>query len=141
MLRLRIEKFNLSENAMEYYLGLDRGGTTIKAALFTAEGKEAGVARSDTALITPRPDFIECDMEQMWKTICSLIQKIFAKSGVSNTEIAGVGICGHGKGLYLWGNNNAPIRNGILSSDNRAFTIFSMGKFIASRFFAVSSLV
>lgn len=107
---------------MKYYLGLDCGGTTIKAALFTAEGKEAGVARSDTALITPRPDFIECDMEQMWKTICALIQKVLAKSGVANTEIAGVGICGHGKGLYLWGNNNAPIRNGILSSDNRAFS-------------------
>ena len=106
---------------MKYYLGLDCGGTTMKAALFTPEGKEVGVARSDTALITTQPDFIECDMEEMWKASCSLIREVLVKSGISNTEIAGVGICGHGKGLYLWGNNNAPIRNGILSSDNRAF--------------------
>ena len=105
----------------KYYLGLDNGGTTTKAALFTPDGKEIAVARVDTASITVQSDFAERDMEEMWRANCAVIRHVLAKSGVQNTDIAGVGICGHGKGLYLWGKNGKPVRNGILSSDNRAY--------------------
>lgn len=36
-------------------------------------------------------------------------------------DVACVGICGHGKGLYLWGKDGRPARRGIISSDNRAW--------------------
>ena len=52
---------------MHYYIGLDNGGTTTKAALFDTNGKEIGVAGVSTASITPRPDFVERDMEEMWE--------------------------------------------------------------------------
>ena len=37
---------------MRYYLGLDNGGTTTKAALFSKDGKEIAVASVSTAMIT-----------------------------------------------------------------------------------------
>jgi L-xylulokinase len=40
---------------------------------------------------------------------------------VDPSNIAGVACCGHGKGLYLLGYDYKPVRNAILSSDNRAF--------------------
>ncbi|MGE5614800.1 MAG: FGGY-family carbohydrate kinase, partial [Bacillota bacterium] len=46
---------------------------------------------------------------------------LLEKTGVSNEDIRSVAICGHGKGLYLWGKDNRPARKGIASTDNRAW--------------------
>lgn len=106
---------------MRYYLGLDNGGTTTKAAVFDAEGREVGVASVSTEMITPAPNYVERDMEEMWQANCTVIRKVLEKTGIQAAEIAGVGICGHGKGLYLWGKDDKPVRNGIISTDNRAY--------------------
>ena len=106
---------------MKYYLGLDNGGTTTKAALFTKEGKEVAVAGVSTAMRTPKPDFVERDMEEMWRANCTVIRSVLEKAGVDGAQVAGLGICGHGKGLYLWGKDGKPARNGIISTDNRAY--------------------
>ena len=106
---------------MRYYLGLDNGGTTTKAAVFDRNGRELGVASVSTQMITPAPNFVERDMEEMWQANCTVIRNVLQKTGIPANEIAGVGICGHGKGLYLWGKDNKPVRNGIISTDNRAY--------------------
>lgn len=106
---------------MRYYLGLDNGGTTTKAALFDGQGNELGVCSVDTKMLTPRPGYVERDMEEMWQANCKVVRELLEKTGAKPEEIAGVGICGHGKGLYLWGKDNRPARNGIISTDNRAY--------------------
>lgn len=40
---------------MKYFMGLDNGGTTTKAAIYDAKGREIGVASRETRMITPRP--------------------------------------------------------------------------------------
>jgi len=106
---------------MKYYLGLDNGCTTTKAALFTGEGEEVGIVSTETRAITPHSGFCEQDMEEMWKANCSVIRGLLAQTGVAPGDVAGVAVCGHGKGLYLWGKDGKPVRNGILSTDNRAW--------------------
>ncbi len=106
---------------MRYYLGLDNGGTTTKAALFDNNGCEVCVVSTSTQMITPKPGFVERDMDEMWSANCQVIRDIISRSGVDPREIAAVGICGHGKGLYLWGKDDRPVRNGIISTDNRAY--------------------
>lgn len=106
---------------MKYYLGLDNGGTTTKAALFDAEGNEVGICSKDTAMIALRPSYTERDMEEMWDANCAVIKGVLDATGISPDDVTGVGICGHGKGLYLWGKDNRPVRYGIISTDNRAY--------------------
>ncbi len=106
---------------MRYYLGLDNGGTNTKAALFTPDGTQIAVESVATAALTPAPGFVERDMEEMWRDNCAVIRSVLEKSGVRAEEIAGVGLCGHGKGLYLWGKDGKSARRGILSADNRAW--------------------
>ena len=106
---------------MHYYIGLDNGGTTTKAALFDAAGRELGKALVDTRSIAPRPGFVERDMEEMWEANCTVLREVLQKTGVSPADVKGVGICGHGKGLYLWGRDGRPVCNGIISTDNRAY--------------------
>ena len=106
---------------MKYFLGLDNGGTTTKAALYDAKGSEIGVASRDTRMLTPKPGFIERDMEEMWEANCGVIRDVLEKTGIALADVAGVAVCGHGKGLYLWGKDGKPARNGIISTDNRAY--------------------
>ena len=106
---------------MKYYLGVDNGGTSTKAALYDVRGRELCSASRDTAVLTPAPDCFERDMEEMWEANCAVIREAVAGSGVSPADIAGVAVCGHGKGLYLWGRDGKPARKGILSTDNRAY--------------------
>lgn len=106
---------------MKYYLGLDNGGTTTKAALFDSEGNEVGICSKATAMIAVRPGYTERDMEEMWEANCSVIKGVLEETGISADDVAGVGICGHGKGLYLWGKDDRPVRYGIISTDNRAY--------------------
>lgn len=106
---------------MKYYLGLDNGGTTTKAAIYDARGREIGVSGMDTKMIAPKAGFTERDMEEMWQANCAVIRGVLEKTGVDPADIRGVAICGHGKGLYLWGKDGKPARNGIISTDNRAY--------------------
>lgn len=106
---------------MRYLLGLDNGGTTTKAALYDVNGREIGVSSRDTLIYAPAPGFIERDMEEMWQANCDVIRDVLEKTGVRGDEVAGVAVCGHGKGLYLWGKDNKPARRGIVSTDNRAY--------------------
>ncbi len=106
---------------MPYFLGIDNGGTNTKAALFDAAGVLKGVASRTTGALNPAPGVVERDMEEMWRDNCAVIRELLAATGVPPGDIAGIACCGHGKGLYLWGRDDRPVRNGILSADNRAW--------------------
>ena len=106
---------------MKYYMGIDNGGTTTKAALYREDGFCAGVASTETAMLVPRAGFTERDMEEMWQANCTVIRDVIAQTGIDAADIAGVACCGHGKGLYLWGKDGKPARPGIISTDNRAW--------------------
>jgi len=106
---------------MRYFIGLDNGGTTTKAALYTSGGEEVGICSVDTKMITPKPGFTERDMDEMWQANYKVLKDLLLKTKVNPTDIAGVACCGHGKGVYLWGKDNKPVCNGIISTDNRAY--------------------
>jgi L-xylulokinase len=105
----------------QYVLGLDNGGTVIKAALFTLDGRELATASRQTAELTPRPGYVERDMEDLWNQNCACVRQVLADSEVDPGAVAGVAVCGHGKGLYPWAKNGGPAYNGIISTDNRAW--------------------
>lgn len=106
---------------MKYYMGIDNGGTTTKAALYREDGVCVGVASTETEMLVPRAGFTERDMDEMWEANCSVIRSVIAQTGVDTADIAGIACCGHGKGLYLWGKDGKPARPGIISTDNRAW--------------------
>lgn len=106
---------------MRYFIGLDNGGTTTKAALYTSRGEEVGICSVDTKMITPKPGFTERNMDEMWRANCKVLRDLLLKTKVNTADIAGVACCGHGKGVYLWGKDNKPVCNGIISTDNRAY--------------------
>lgn len=107
---------------MPYLIGLDNGGTTTKAALYDTRGRELAVAATGTKVLHPKPGFCERDMEEMWQANCTVLREVLAQAAIPAEQVAGIAVCGHGKGLYLWGKSGRPVRNGILSTDSRAYT-------------------
>lgn len=103
-----------------YFLGVDNGGTVIKAALFDVCGRQIAVASLKTPVFSPKPDYQERDMEDLWLRNCACIRSVLQESGISSRQVAGLAVCGHGKGLYLWGRNGAPAYPAIASTDRRA---------------------
>lgn len=106
--------------AMGYLLGIDNGGTLVKAVLFSEDGRELAGASTGVPVQTPHTGFVQRDMEVLWQKNVEVIRKAVSSAGVRPEEIRGVAVAGHGKGLYLWGKNQAPAHAGILSTDARA---------------------
>ncbi len=61
-------------------------------------------------------------MERLWEVNCECIAEVLSRSGVPAESVVGIGVSGHGKGLYAWGTDDKPAYNGIISTDNRAWT-------------------
>ncbi|MDR3515304.1 MAG: carbohydrate kinase [Azospirillaceae bacterium] len=108
---------------MPYFLGIDIGGTVIKSGLYDENGHERAVVALTDLAIVEHLGWCERDMNAMWRTVCATIRKLLADSAVLPADIAGVSFSAHGKGLYLVDEQGEPVRNGIISSDNRALPI------------------
>ncbi|EOX8561094.1 FGGY-family carbohydrate kinase [Salmonella enterica subsp. diarizonae] len=106
-----------------FWLGIDCGGTYLKAGLYDAEGHEHGIHRQSLQTLSPFPGYAERDMHQLWQQCVATIVGLLKQTGVSGGQIKGIGISTQGKGLFLLDKQNRPLGNAILSSDRRALNI------------------
>ncbi|AHG21405.1 3-keto-L-gulonate kinase [Chania multitudinisentens RB-25] len=105
---------------MGYFLGVDIGGTVIKAGLYRANGDEVAVAECDGEALAVQPGFSEREMEALWQDLCSTIRQVLSLASVAGEQVRGISFSSHGKGLYAIDKQGKPVRNGIVSSDTRA---------------------
>ncbi len=96
----------------QYWLGLDCGGSWLKAGLYDREGREAGVQRLPLCALSPQPGWAERDMAELWQCCMAVIRALLTHSGVSGEQIVGIGISAQGKGLFLLDKNDN--RSGML---------------------------
>lgn len=106
-----------------FWLGIDCGGTYLKAGLYTRQGKEVCIERRSVATLSPRAGYAERDMHQLWQHCHATIAALLKNAGVDGNQIKGVGISAQGKGLFLLDKQDQPLGNAILSSDRRALEI------------------
>ncbi|MBJ8415675.1 FGGY-family carbohydrate kinase [Citrobacter cronae] len=106
-----------------FWLGIDCGGTYLKAGLYDAKGHEHGINRQSLQTVSPLPGYAERDMRQLWQQCIATIAGLLKRTGVSGEQIKGVGISAQGKGLFLLDKQDKPLGNAILSSDRRAMDI------------------
>lgn len=106
-----------------YWLGLDCGGSWLKAGLYDAAGREAGVQRLPLRALSPKPGWAERDMTELWQSCHTVIRALLEHTGVNGSQILGIGISAQGKGLFLLDKHDSPLGTAILSSDRRASDI------------------
>jgi L-xylulokinase len=102
-------------------LGLDCGLTATKAVVFDMDGRERGKAVARSPHFSSHPRWVERDMDALWDDCVDVIAGAIKEAGASPGDIAGVGVTGHGDGVYLVDSEHRPVRPAILSLDSRAF--------------------
>ena len=108
---------------MRYWIGVDCGGTSIKAGLYDANGREIGTARQNLDVISTDPGWAERDPEILWQRTCGVIRELLATTAIPAQSVAGLGISAQGKGVSLLNTSGQPLGNIILSSDQRALEL------------------
>ena len=106
----------------KYLMGIDRGSTNIKAAVYDFQGREIFIAGTPVEL--PRQyhlGWAEQDMDLLWENTVTAVRKLFDTSDVKPEEIAAIGFSGHGNGLYLVDKQGKPSRLAIMSIDSRVY--------------------
>lgn len=106
-----------------YLLGLDSGSTATKAVIFDTAGRTVAVGSRRVEQRQPRAHHVERDMKETWVAASGAIRDALELGKVSASAIAAVGVTGHGDGLYLVDQDDAPLGPGILSLDSRAFAV------------------
>jgi L-xylulokinase len=111
--------------AERHIIAFDAGGTAVKAALYDERGVERAVAAVGIAPLHPAPGCLERDPEAMWASVCEVAHRVLSSSGVAPSSIVVVGLTGYGNGLFLVDRDGNPVRNAILSTDQRARAILA----------------
>jgi xylulokinase len=110
-----------------YYLGLDIGSSSIKAALVEiSSGKSLGVVqepKEEMGMYAQKNGWAEQKPEDWWKYVCEAIHKLKKQYNISRTQIKGIGISYQMHGLVLVDKNGKPLRKSIIWCDSRAVNI------------------
>ena len=110
-----------------YYLGLDIGSSSIKAALVEiSTGKSIGVVQepeTEMGMLALKNGWAEQNPDDWWKHVCAAILKLKSKFKISKTQIQGIGISYQMHGLVLVDKEGKPVRKSIIWCDSRAVEI------------------
>lgn len=107
--------------ANAYFIGMDNGGTSVKAGIYDLHGTEIATANSRVTQITPHDGWLERDVEEVWKANYTAVRKVLEKSGIDPAEVKGIAATGYGNGVFLVDKEGKPTyKNCILSGDMRA---------------------
>ncbi len=112
---------------MNYYLGLDIGSSSIKAALVEVDsGKNIGVVqepKEEMGMYAQKNGWAEQEPLDWWLHICNAIKNLQRKCNIHKTQIKGIGISYQMHGLVLIDKNGNLLRRSIIWCDSRAVEI------------------
>ncbi|WP_111639084.1 FGGY-family carbohydrate kinase [Marinomonas shanghaiensis] len=108
---------------MNYFIGLDSGGTFMKAALLDSNGKQIAIAKVSAKVLNEQQGWVERALDDLWSDAKSAIVKLLQSADIAAADIKGLSISAQGKGVYLLDKKGENLRNGIISSDSRSLGI------------------
>lgn len=105
-------------------IGVDAGLTNVTVAAFDDAGTELATASQSTPTVETPRDHDEQDHDRLWETVSETIATVLRDGSVSTDAVRGVGVAGHGHGLYGIDDAGNPVC-GIKSTDSRAIDTLS----------------
>lgn len=102
---------------MKYVIGVDVGSGSVRAGLFTIEGKSVYFKDYNIKMRKPETDFVEQSSSDIWKNTCKAVKEAVKKSGVNAKDIISIGFdatCS----LVALGKNDKPVSVNKDKDDN-----------------------
>ncbi len=110
-----------------YFLGLDVGSSSVKAALVDAKSgksiQSVHEPKSEMSISSLKNDWAEQDPNVWWKYTCSAIKRVCKESNINPKKIISIGISYQMHGLVIVDKDGKTIRDSIIWCDSRAVNI------------------
>ena len=110
-----------------YFLGLDVGSSSVKAALVESESGKSVLSvhepKNEMSISSIKNDWAEQDPNLWWEYTCLAIKRVCKESNVDPKKIISIGISYQMHGLVIVDSNGEPLRDSIIWCDSRAVDI------------------
>ncbi len=116
---------------MEILLAIDAGTTSVKAGLFSPDGRCLGVGRQEYQLETPAADRAQLDPEVYWQACMKTVRAALDQAGIQPEQVKAVAVSGQGETTITLDANGKVIYPALVWLDNRAT---EQAAFLAKRF-------
>nr|WP_087991180.1 glycerol kinase GlpK [Bacillus subtilis] len=98
-----------------YILSLDQGTTSSRAILFNKEGKIVHSAQKEFTQYFPHPGWVEHNANEIWGSVLAVIASVISESGISASQIAGIGITNQRETAVVWDKDTGkPVYHAIV---------------------------
>ena len=116
---------------MPYLLAIDAGTTSVKAGIFSPDGRCMGIGREEYQLDTPAPDRAELNPELYWRACVNTVREALEKSEIAADEIKSIAVSSQGETTITLDAGGNAIYPALVWLDNRAV---SQAATLAGRF-------
>ena len=110
-----------------YYLGLDVGSSSVKAAIVDAKSGKSVLSvhepKNEMSINSIKNDWAEQDPNMWWNYACNAIKRVCKESNIDSKKIISIGISYQMHGLVVIDKNGNPLRDSIIWCDSRAVKI------------------
>lgn len=105
---------------MSFYLAIDQGTTGTTAVLIDAKTFSFfDKASEEFRQIYPKPGLVEHNLNEIWQSVASTIEKVLQQANVSGDQIVGIGITNQRETTCAFTKDGSPLANAIVWQDRR----------------------
>ncbi|MBN2256914.1 MAG: glycerol kinase GlpK [Anaerolineaceae bacterium] len=106
---------------MTQYIGaIDQGTTSTRFMIFDHGGQVISAAQKEHKQYFPQPGWVEHDPVEIWQRTCEVIREALSTAGLSNKDLAGVGITNQRETIVVWNRDTGqPYHPAIVWQDTR----------------------
>lgn len=98
-----------------YIMAIDQGTTSTRAILFDHDSNIMAVAQKELENFYPHPGWVEQNANEIWASTVGVMFEVMAKSGIKDSQIAGIGITNQRETTIVWDKESGqPIYFGIV---------------------------
>lgn len=98
-----------------YIMAIDQGTTSTRAIIFDKHSNIIGMAQKELKNDYPEPGWVEQDANEIWASTVGVMFEVMAKTGISDHEIAGIGITNQRETTVIWDKKSGqPIYSAIV---------------------------
>ena len=112
-----------------YFLGLDVGSSSVKAALVEAKSGKSILSvhepKNEMSISSLKNDWAEQGPNVWWKHTCTAIKRVCKESNIDPKKIISIGISYQMHGLVIVDKNGEPLRDSIIWCDSRACLLYT----------------
>jgi xylulokinase len=105
---------------MELLLAIDTGTTSVKAGLFSPDGRCLGISRQEYQLETPAADRAQLDPEVYWQACQKTVREVLEGSGAKPEQVIALAVSSQGETTITVDAQGNVIYPALVWLDNRA---------------------